>query len=103
MPERLNKTIALLGLLCLIWAIGIIITSTVLANKAPNYIKYNHGSSSKYYNTKTFYWGGAAVSINLQEMIAGIILKTISFIFRTLSNICNGAKSRQIFPQKNPS
>ena len=93
-----NKTIALFGFLYLIWEICIFITSTVLANKAPNYIKYNNGSSSTYYNTKTYYWGGAVVSINQQEMIAGII--TVSCIFRALSNICNGAKSRQIFSLK---
>ena len=93
-----NKTVALLGFLCLIWASFIFIISKILANKAPSYIEYNDGSSSRDYNIKTYYWGGAIVSINQQEMIAGII--TVSCIFRTLSNICNGAKSRQIFSLK---
>ena len=95
-----NKAISSLGVLCLIWAIFISILSVVLANKAPNYIEYNDGSSSRFYNIKTYYWGGAIVSINQQEIIAGIILKTISCIFRTLLDICNGAKSRQIISSK---
>ena len=41
-----NKTVALLGFLCLIWASFIFIISKILANKAPSYIEYNDGSSS---------------------------------------------------------
>ena len=73
-----NKTVALLGFLCLIWASFIFIISKILANKAPSYIEYNDGSSSRDYNIKTYYWRGAIVSINKQEMIAGII--TVSCI-----------------------
>ena len=94
--KRFSKAVAVLGMLCLIWGICISIISGVLASKAPNYIYYNDGSTSTDYYINSYWWGGAVVSITQKEMIAGITLRTISYIFRTLSEICN-------FPKKFPS
>lgn len=97
-----NKTVALLGFLCLIWASFIFIISKILANKAPSYIEHNDGSSSRDCNIKTYYWGGAIVSINQQEMIAGIIKPSHAYLGPyQLSTI--ELKVVNYFPQKNPS
>ena len=72
-----SKTVAVLGILCLMWGICISIISGVLASKAPTYTYYNDGSTSRYYYINPYWWGGAIVSITQQKMIAGITFRTI--------------------------
>ena len=98
--EGFSKAVAGLGMLCLIWGTCISIISGVLASKAPTYIYYYDGSTSTNYYINSYWWGGAVVSITQQEMIAGITFWTISSRFRTLSEICNETKSRQLFASK---
>ena len=62
-----SLTIAILGVLCLIWGICISVISWVLAGKAPTSITHTDNTFSSYstesYSINPYWWGGLGVSM----------------------------------------
>ena len=62
-----SLTIAILGVLCLIWGICISVISWVLAGKTPTSITHTYVSYSIYstdsHSIQQYWWGGLGVSI----------------------------------------
>ena len=51
-----SLTIAILGVLCLIWGICISVISWVLAGKTPTYVSYDDGFNKRHYYIQTYWW-----------------------------------------------
>ena len=64
-----SLTIAILGVLCLIWGICISVISWVLAGKAPASIRHTYDSySTDSYSIPSYWWGGLGVSIQQRHI-----------------------------------
>ena len=63
-----SLTIAILGVLCLIWGICISVISWVLVGKAPTSVSYKDGVDTSSYEIQTYWWGGLGVSIKLRHI-----------------------------------
>ena len=64
-----SLTIAILGVLSLIWGICISVISWVLSSKAPTSITHNDGSyRTDSYSIQAYWWGGFGVSIQQRDI-----------------------------------